>query len=692
MEMEQPPLPPGKSTERLILVGLVLSGWALIVLLRLIDLQVFSHSELARRAFRQQDELVRVQPPRGAIFDRDGNYLAISSPSDSVVVDPKRIPNKAIAAALVGKILGLDPGELQSELEQAAASRSHWGYLIIAKQVPQEKAAQLKALKLDWLTIENGTMRSYPNGQLAAHVLGDVNASGNGSAGIELELNSVLAGKPGLKRVQVDVERQGYQSEILKQPQPGENVGLTIDSAIQHVAEDALQDAVEKEHAAHGSVVAINPHTGAILALANYPTYDPNKPIRAGQHPHGREDYAVVAPYEPGSVFKVITLSAGLETTNLTPETIIPCAGGVLRIFGRTIHDAESHGDLTMADVLAKSSNVGAVRIGMDVGAKNMYDYVRRFGVGQRTGIELPAEASGMLRPLNRWQRTSLASISFGHEVSVTTVQLARIGSVIASGGYLVHPHLVAWVQKPGGPKQYKQFPPPKRVLRPKTVATMRWMMQRVVEPGGTAAQLHLVGYSLAGKTGTAQIFDYSRHAYTHKYNASFMGFAPVEDPSILVVVTISGTRGIGGFGSTAAGPPFQTIADAALRLLEVPRDVPEEVEALEAKQRAEEAKKERAHPVRDIDDNAFADLEFPPESEADDQGGADDRFVSLAGNMQTTKVPDFRGKTVQGVLEEAARDGLQVDLFGDGLARAQEPAPGAELPAGAHVRVRLAR
>lgn len=690
MEMEKPPLPPGKSTDRLIILGLVLTGWALIILLRLIDLQVFSHSELARRARLQQDKLVHIQAPRGAIFDRDGNYLAISSPSRSVVVDPKRIPNKALAAALLGRILGLDPATLQTDLVAAAHSRRHYGYVVIAKEVPPDQASQLAALNLDWLTIEDNSLRSYPNGQLAAHVLGDVNAEGNGSAGIELELNSVLAGKPGLKRVEVDVDRRGYQSEVLKPPEPGKNIGLTIDSAIQHVAEMALADAVMKEHAKHGSVVAIDPHSGAILALANYPTYDPNKPVPAGDHPYGREDYAVVAPYEPGSVFKVITLSAALETTNLKPQTIIPCAGGVLRIFGRTIHDAESHGDLSMADVLAKSSNVGAVRIGMEVGAKNMYDYVRRFGVGQRTGVELPAESAGMLRPLRRWQRTSLASISFGHEVSVTTLQLARIGSVIASGGYLIHPHLVAWTQIPGGPKVYKHFPPPVRVLKPSTVATMRWMMHRVVEPGGTAPQLHLVGYSLAGKTGTAQIFDYAHHAYTHTYNASFMGFAPVDDPSILVVVTISGTKGVLGFGSMAAGPPFQTIATAALRLLEVRRDVPEEVEALEEKQLAEQAKKNRDHPVRDLDDNAFADLEFPPDSGADASDSSSASYVEVAAGG--IKAPNFTGKTVQGVLEQAARDGLQVDLFGDGLARAQEPAPGASLAPGEHVRVRFAR
>jgi cell division protein FtsI (penicillin-binding protein 3) len=678
--------PQSKSIDRLIITGLILSGWALIVVLRLLDLQVFAHSDLVRRAGRQQDKLVEVQAPRGAIFDRDGNYLAISSPSRFAVVDPKRIPNKELAADLLARVLSLDPRKLEADLEAAAVSRHHNGYLVVDPHVSPDKAAQLEALKLDWLDIRQGSLRSYPNGQVAAHVLGDVNAEGKGAAGIELKLDKELAGTAGWQRVQVDVNKDAYNSEILKQPQPGVNIGLTIDSEIQHIAEETLAEAVVKNHAEHGSVVAINPQNGEVLALANYPTYDPNERLHAGERPHGREDLAVVAPYEPGSVFKVITLSAALETTHLTPETIIPCAGGVLRLFGRTIHDADRHGDLSMADVLAKSSNVGAIRIGMEVGAKNMYDYVRRFGVGSRTGIELPAESAGVLRPLRRWQATSLASISFGHELSMTTLQLARMGSVIANGGYLIHPHLVEWTQAPDAPKVYKRVPAPVQVIEPRTAATMRALMRRVVMPGGTAAHLHLVGYSLAGKTGTAQIFDYAHHVYTHRYNASFLGFAPVNNPSLLIVVTVSGTTGLGGFGSTAAGPAFQTIAASALRLLNIPRDVPEEVEEFEQKELAEQAKKKPLR-VRDVDDNALADLSFPPPQ---DNAAASSEDIADASEAQ--KVPDFTGKTVQDVVEEAAQDGLQVDLLGEGLARAQQPLPGSPLPSGEHVRVRFAR
>ena len=697
MAMKRPPLTPlAKSTERLLIMGLILAGWAFIVVMRLLQLQVFGHDHYVRLGDSQQEKLETIDAPRGAILDRDGNFLAISSASQLAVVNPRRIPNKSLAAALLARILGLDTIELQNDLEAAAASRRHRGYFVVDENITPQQADTLRALKLDWLEIQRGTVRTYPNGQLAAHVIGDVNAEGRGAAGIELKLNKDLSGKPGLKLVKMDVQQRAYASEIEKAPVMGKTVELTINSELQHVAEDALADAVVHNHADHGSVVAIDPKSGEILALANYPTYDLSKKLHAGEKPHGREDLAVVAPYEPGSVFKIITLAAALETTNLRPSTMIPCAGGVLRIFGRTVHDAENHGDLSMEDVLAWSSNVGAIRIGMQVGAKNMYDYVRKFGIGSRTGIELPAEAPGMLRRLSRWQPTSLPSVAFGHEVSVTTVQLARMGSVIANGGFLIHPHLVKWEQAPGRPKEYPHFDPPPRVLEPSTVATMRNMMERVVTtPHGTAHHLHLIGYSLAGKTGTAQIFDFAHHMYTHKYNASFLGFAPIENPSVLIVVTISGTTGIAGFGATAAGPPFEAVATEALRQRDVPRDVPEEIEAIEQKQLADKAKQEAKNKragQEAVDEDTVADLATPltAQEQTEASGGTDN--AASDANLSGPKVPNFVGKTLQNVMEEAAQQGVQIDLMGDGMARAQSPPAGALITPGERVLVRFAR
>ena len=691
---KRPLSPTTQSTERMILIGLILAGWALIVAFRLFQLQVLGHDRYEKLGEAQQEKVETLDAPRGAILDRHGNYLAISSPSLFVVVNPDRIPDKGTAANLLASILGGDASKLQADIEGAGASKHHHGYFVVDPKVSEEKAETLRAMKLDWLEIRQGSLRTYPNGQLAAHVLGNVGGEGKGAGGIELKLDKDLAGKPGLKRVKVDVRQRAYAEEISKAPVIGKNIGLTIDSQIQHAAEQAIEEAVVKNHGEHGSMVALDPNTGEILALANYPTYDPNERLHAGDKPHGREDLAVVAPYEPGSVFKVITLSAALETTSLRPQTIIPCAGGVITLFGRTIHDAEGHGNLSMEDVLAQSSNVGAIRIGLEVGAQNLYTYVRKFGIGSRTGIELPAEAPGMLRKLKHWQATSLPSVAFGHEVSVTTVQLARMGAVIANGGFLIYPHLVAWEQAPGGPKEYKQFAAPIQALRPEAVMTMRNMMQRVItSPHGTAHRLHLPGYTFAGKTGTAQIFDFAHHVYTHKYNATFLGFAPLNNPSILIVATVSGTTGIAGFGSAAAGPAVQNVADAALRLRDVPRDVPEEIEQLEQKElEAKEKLKAKQKPQVIDDDDALAVLSTPLTEDELKQAAGEADGENGTVEIDGPKVPDFVGETVRTVIEQAAEKGIDVDMLGDGMARAQYPLPGRPMLPGEHVRVRFTR
>jgi cell division protein FtsI (penicillin-binding protein 3) len=348
-----------------------------------------------------------------------------------------------------------------------------------------------------------------------------------------------------------------------------------------------------------------------------------------------------------------------------------------------------------MENVLAFSSNIGAIRIGMQVGNRNLYDYIRRFGFGHRTGIELPAEAPGLLRPLKRWQPTSIGSVPMGHEIAVTSVQLAQAGSVIANGGLLVHPHLVAWRQAPGEERVYTKLPspPPTEVLTPETVMTMRMMMRRVItEPGGTGHHLHVAGYSIAGKTGTAQIYDYAHRVYTHKYNASFLGFAPMENPSVVVVVTITGTTGLAGYGGSAAGPVWMKVMSTALRRLGIVRDVPEEIEELVAKQKAADDKLKKKD--KDSDADTVAALSTPPSLDEmrEASGQAAETSVAENADPNAPKVPNFVGKTVQDVMEEAAADGVEIDMSGDGLARAQTPPAGALLLPREHIQVRFAR
>jgi cell division protein FtsI (penicillin-binding protein 3) len=689
--MDRPPLaPPTKSVERLAILGLILLGWALIVLSRLFGLQVLAHDKFVKLAERQQETVEPTTGQRGTIFDRDGHPMAISSPSHFLVVNPGRIPNKEIAAALLASVLKIDAARLQQDLESAALSKKHRGYYIVDQHVTDEQAATLRDMKLEWAEVEEGSVRNYPDAAVAAHVIGNVGGQGHGAAGIELKLDKELAGTPGLIRLERDGKEHPYDSEIAKEATPGKNIGLTIDRQLSHVAQEALQQTVIQNHADHASLVAMDPRTGEILALENYPTYDPNERLHPGERPAGREDLAVVAPFEPGSVFKVITLSAALETTNLRPESIINCGNGVMNLFTRVIHDHKPYSSLSMEDVLAFSSNIGAIRIGMQVGNKNLYEYIRRFGFGHRTGIELPAEAPGILRPLKRWQPTSIGSVPMGHEIAVTSVQLAQAGSVIANGGFLVHPHLIAWKQTPGEAMETVKYPAPVEVLKPETVSTMRMMMRRVItEPGGTGHHLHVVGYTIAGKTGTAQIYDYAHHVYTHKYNASFLGFAPLGNPSILVVATVTGTTGEAGYGGWAAGPVFVKVMDEALRRMGVPRDVPEEIEELAAKEK--DALKDKKKEVGDL---SLAELSTPltPEEMKEASGEADETNAVESADPDALRVPDFVGKTVKDVMVEAAAENIDVEMMGDGLARSQTPAAGSVLIPGDHIRVRFAR
>jgi len=570
-------------------------------------------------------------------------------------------------------VLHLDRPELYGKMKWAYDN--HRGFLWVKRKISFEEGQSLRNLRLEWIEIQSESQRHYPNGPLAAHVLGSVDFSGTGNAGIEKALDAELRGKPGRMRLLTDVNRRGIDSKLDTQPRAGASFTLTIEERVQFVAERELAAAVKKHHAVSGSVVVMDPHTGEILALASYPPYDPNLPTQAAENA-ARQNHAISVPFEPGSVFKVMTLSAALETTDLRPDSPINCHGGVLRLPGRVIHDSHTGlGIIPMATVLAKSSNIGAIEIGMRVGQSNLYDYDRRFGFGQRTGVELPAESPGKLRKLARWGKTSVASVSMGQEVSVTTVQLAQAGAVIASGGLLVRPRLIL---RKGGEKA--PLPAPVRIIRAETAITMRQMMEGVVLPGGTGTAARLEGYSVGGKTGSAQIFDMATRTYSHNnYNGSFLGFAPLTNPAIVVVVTLNGTHGAAGFGGSAAAPVFHAIAQEALRVFDVQKDLPDRAPVLTVSNKEE------------VDDLSIADVGSDQPNILEE--GEDEGAGATAASADTgPRVPNFRGKTMRAVLAEAASKGMTVIPDGSGVARVQEPAPGSPLRAGERIRVQFAR
>jgi cell division protein FtsI (penicillin-binding protein 3) len=646
----------------------IVVAWCAAIFYKLISLQVLHHAEYARLARARQEKAVEIPGPRGTVFDRSGQVLAISAPTESVFINPLKVPDLEIAAEILAAELHLNRTELYGAMRNAY--ENHRGFLWVKRKIPYDEGMHLRNLNLDWINIQRETQRHYPNGSLAAHLLGGVDFEQKGNAGIEKSLDLDLGGTPGQLRLLTDVKRRGIDSHLASEARPGAPVTLTIDARLQFVAERALADAVEAHHAVSGSLVAMNPQTGDILALASYPTYDPNLPPQGSKSTAARLNHATSVPFEPGSVFKVITLSAALETTPLRPESPINCHGGVLKLPGRVVHDSHlGYGIMPMEMVLAKSSNVGAIEVGARVGQQNMYEYVRRFGFAQKTGIPLPAESAGKLRKLARWGTTSLASISMGQEVSVTTLQLAQAGSVVANGGLLVRPRLVL---KKGGDMAPR--PQPVRTIKAETAITMRKMMEGVVLPGGTGTAARLAGYSVGGKTGSAQIFDSATHHYTHTYNGSFVGFAPLTNPAIVVAVTLNGTHGSAGFGGAAAAPVFHIVASEALRVLDVPKDLPDEP-ALTAK----------GAEMRDLAD---ADTESAENILED---GEDDAALSPVPEG-VPLVPNFKGKTMRAVLEEAAARGLTVLPNGSGIARLQTPAAGSVLHEGERIRVQFSR
>ena len=367
----------------------------------------------------------------------------------------------------------------------------------------------------------------------------------------------------------------------------------------------------------------------------------------------------------------MITVTAALETTPLLPETIINCGGGHINLFGRVIHDHDAYSFLPVSEVLAKSSNIGAIQIGLTVGERNLLDYVHRFGFGRATGIPLPGESSGKVRELENWGRTSIGSVAMGHEISVTTVQIAQAVSAIANGGLLVKPRLILRKQRPGQQPEKVPIQAAQRIMHPETAITMRRMMEGVVLHG-TGTRARLDGYTAGGKTGSAQIYDPVCHCYKHLYNASFAGFSPVANPAVVVVVTINGASVYGG---TVAAPVFREVATAAVRLLDVPKDLPDSPPPREDKPAG-------------FADLAIADLGSPaamlPEP------GIPERAGSL--DLWGPRVPDFSGKTMRAVLAESAETGIPVEPMGSGIVHAQAPPPGSVLPRGERVQVRLSR
>src|SRR5665213_657667 len=564
--------------------------WTAAIVFRLGWLQIVRHSEFVKIAARQQQRTFEVAPRRGVLYDRNLRELAMTTLVDSVYAVPSELgDNREQAAAMLAKVVHSDNRDrFTTEQQILARINASRNFAWVARKVDADTATRVRELNLKGVYLQKEFKRFYPNGNLGAQVLGYVGVDDDGLGGLEQNFDDELHGTSGHMLTAVDAKRHVLGSDE-QQPMAGDNLVLSIDANIQYMAEQALDAQVAKVGAAHGTVVVQDPHTGQILALAVSPRSNPNDSRHLD--PGSLTDLAVSDVYEPGSTFKLVTYSAALDGGGVEPTDIVDCQGGAMTMYGRTMHDdKDDHfGRVTVQYALEHSSDVGAVKMEMKVGSPKFYQYMKGFGFGERSGIELPAETRGLLAPEKKWGTTSFMSMAIGQEVGVTPVQLVTMVSTIANGGVYMPPHvlLASTDEMKGDPRLKPAAYHPEdelpaklpdgahRVISEMTAAKMRMMMQGIVLEGtGRGAQLN--GYSSGGKTGTAQKIDPATHTYSHtKLVASFAGIAPVSSPAISVAVVID-TPTIGSrYGAAVSAPVFQEVAQQVLEYLGVPHDMP---------------------------------------------------------------------------------------------------------------------
>ncbi|HWZ84233.1 MAG TPA: penicillin-binding transpeptidase domain-containing protein [Terriglobales bacterium] len=709
---------------RLYILTGILCLWLVAICFRLVYLQVFRYGDFEQRAQHQQQRSFDLSPKRGIIFDRAGHELAMSIQVDSAFAVPTEIPDLANTISLIARITKDDPRVLLADC------KSRKTFCWVARKADAEVIERIKGMNLQGIHFQKEAKRFYPKRELAAQMLGYVGTDDQGLSGLERQFNSDLQGKPGKLMISVDARKRWFSS-VEKQPEPGNNVVLTVDQNIQYIAERELETAMAETKAVAGTVIVQNPHTGEILALANRPTFNPN--LRKEITTEALKDRAVSDVYEPGSAFKIVTISAGLEEKVTHPDELFDCRAGAIVINGLRIRDSKQHGVLSVSDIIAESSNVGAIKVALRLGDDRLYKYIRAFGFGQQTGIELPGETRGITKPVNRWSKVSIGAISMGQEIGISPLQLIGLVSTIANDGVWVAPRIVAGTVEPQNAPQTISFQTAegRRVISSLTAAQMRQMLQGVVLHG-TGRKAILEGYSSAGKTGTGQEVDPRTHTYSKtRYNASFAGFAPVNDPKISVAVILDSPVGLHQGGQVSA-PVFQRVTQQVLEYLHVPHDVeiPPNRQLLLARRNAPDKDLDESSPdhlgssldVAEVSDTPVvpaqsksatiaaqvvpaaltqrepsttstilpspsAKLDEVPEPKLPTSG-----TVVLDVEEGGIAVPSFLGKSVRSAVEAAQDVGLDLDAVGSGTAREQSPAPGAKVAAGSRVMVKFGR
>ncbi len=643
---------------RVSVAAVILAVWAVAIEGRLVVLQVVEHDSLVDRAERQQLQTRPLAAKRGDILDRNGHVLATSVDADTIYAVPSAVENEAETARKLCAAFGDCTARERTELIDRLKQQRSFTY--VRRQQSREIAAKVAALELPGIGFMKESHREYPDAELAAHVLGFVGIDNKGLNGIESAYDSHIRGKDGQVLVQTDARRHAF-NRFERPPTAGSSLELTIDEYLQYVAERELRAGVLENRATGGTAIVMDPRTGEILALANYPTFNPNEYRDSVEQ--ARRNRAVQDLYEPGSTFKVVTASAAIQEKLMPLDTPVDVSGGQIRIGSRIVHDTHDYGVLSFTDVMVKSSNVGAIRIGFKLGSDRLSDYVQRFGFGRPVSPDFPSESPGIVWERTKWTESALASVSMGYQVGVTPLQMAAAVSSVANGGNYIEPRVVRAVYRDDRriavrPKVLRQ------TVSRDTAASMTSIMEQVVERG-TATLAKIPGYTIAGKTGTANKLMNGR--YTNDTYASFVGFLPSNDPQFTILVVLDAPRGNNGhFGGPVSAPIFKRIAETALRYAKIGPNVnPDAPVLLVADVRPE------------IEPTAMPLVEAPLPVVAADEPGTVPNVVGMSAREATRKLAQF---------------GIAPRMTGDGFVARQDPPAGTPATAATVCQLTLER
>ena len=641
----------------------LLALWAAGIEVRLVYLQVVKHGALVARAARQQMRTIATPAKRGDILDRRGRTLATSVDADSIYAVPTEIDDSPEAARRLCEALG----DCTAKERQALAERldRHRAFVYVRRQVAPDQARRVADLSMEAVGFIKESRRYYPNSELAAHLLGYVGLDNSGLSGLEFAYDSQIRGKPGTILIHTDAKRHAF-SRAERPPTAGSAVELTVDEYLQHVAERELHTGVVENRAAGGTAIVMNPRTGEILALANEPTFNPN--IYREFADAQRRNRAVQDLYEPGSTFKIVTASAAIEEHVMPVDALIDTDPGQIRIGSRVVREYEGHNyhTLSFTDVIVKSSNIGAIKIGFKVGTDRLSRYVSLFGFGRPASPDFPGESPGIVWSPAKWNDSALASVSMGYQVGVTPLQMVTAISAVANGGELMEPRVVRAMYHDN--RRFSVQPKVvRRTISPDTAVALRTIMESVVERG-TAKAAKIPGYTIAGKTGTAAKLIGGVYSKSD-YNASFVGFIPSNNPALAIIVVIDSPHGSHGYaGGGVAAPIFRRIAEPALQYLGVPPTINPEPPVIVA--RHDDASRSPATGL-----------------EADGQP-----TVSLVANTEAGTIPDLHGLSAREAVRQLVKLGVTARLSGDGFVASQDPAPGVSLETSAVCRLQLDR